>query len=136
MTIMPTHSVGPWPDILFAAFRSMYHNYFIWGFVVAILLDIFSGFAKALVLKQLNSTIGREGLSKHFSVMLLVLLFYPYFSVTQFWWAANICVCYYIAVYAISFLENWGEAKLPLPQVVKDYVYKLSSIAIQKGDKK
>lgn len=136
MIIMPTHSIGPWPDVLFAGFRSMYHNNLIWAFVMIVVLDIGSGFLKALVTKQLNSTIGLEGLTKHFAVVFLTLIIYPYMAATAFSQIADIWVGYYIAIYALSFVENWGQAGLPLPQVVKDYVYKLSSIAIQKGDKK
>ncbi len=117
---------GPWPGAFMEGVRSMYHNYLIWAFLGIIVLDIISGFAKGLITKKLDSSVGLAGLTKHFLIIFVTMIIYPFLDATEFDDVANAWVIFYIISYFLSFVENWGQMGLPLPEVVKTYVKKLT----------
>ncbi|MEK1370672.1 phage holin family protein [Limosilactobacillus fermentum] len=129
-----THAPHPsaWPGAFFEGIYSMYHNYLIWAFVGIIVLDVVSGIVKGLVTKKMDSSVGLAGLTKHFFIIFATMIIYPFLDATEFDELANTWVIFYIGFYLLSFIENWGQMGLPIPDAVKQYVNKLSDSS--KGD--
>lgn len=119
--------------LLLNEFRNLLSNAYIQIFVWIVLLDIITGIVKGLANKDGNSTKGLLGLIKHLLVVMLVLVAYPYLKILGFESIGVGFVLSYIAVYAISCTENWGQLGLPLPDFVKDRLSKLKENAEKQG---
>lgn len=104
----------------------MEDNRLIWLFVWVVVADIVTGFAKSLVTKRTTSTKGTTGLIKHGVLILVILTLYPMLDANGMGHAGDAFVSFYVLYYAVSILENWGQMGLPLPDRVKQYIYKLS----------
>ncbi|HFI0186770.1 TPA: phage holin family protein [Streptococcus suis] len=94
-------------------------------FSILICLDIISGLVKGVVNKRANSTKGLLGIVKHFLVVLLVYTFYPYLVLLGAKPLAIAFVAFFIGVYGISVVENYGQLGLPMPVFLKNYFEKL-----------
>lgn len=121
-----------WPGAFIEGIHSMYHNYLIWAFVGIVALDVVSGIVKGLITKKMDSSVGLAGLTKHFFIIFATMIIYPFLDATGFGELANTWVIFYIGFYLLSFIENWGQMGLPIPDAVKQYVNKLSDSS--KGD--
>lgn len=115
--------------ILIESAKQMVDNPIIHILVWSVITDIVSGFSKAFVLKSKaqkgNSTKGLQGLIKHLLVIVTIFIAYPYMDVLGFKTEANLIVGFYIATYAISITENWGQMGLPVPTWLRSRLDKL-----------
>lgn len=116
----------PYHQMYFTHFQGMEDNRLIWLFVWVVVADIVTGFAKSLVTKRTTSTKGTTGLIKHGVLILVILTLYPMLDANGMGHAGDAFVSFYVLYYAVSILENWGQMGLPLPDRVKQYIYKLS----------
>ena len=89
--------------------------------IILIGMDIVTGTAKAIHLKQLNSKISKIGMIKHFTVVATVFcmgVFSMIFDVRPI----SIIFCgYYIFSYALSMLENYEALGWPFPSSLKPF---------------
>ena len=76
-------------------------------FIIAVFLDIVSGYAKALVTKDLDSKVGLRGILKHLSVIGLVFLVCPYLWLMGYEGIAVFLIYSITITYAISIVENY-----------------------------
>lgn len=120
----------------------MVDNKIIIAFLIVIILDIFTGYAKSFLatdtLAKTQSTKGLNGLIKHGLVILIILVLYPLMTAIGYESYADIVVAFYILNYAISISENLGQAGIPIPSWLKNRLAKLQKDydhSDTKGDK-
>lgn len=76
-------------------------------FIIAVVLDIISGYIKAGVTKDLDSKVGLKGILKHLSVVGLVFLVCPYLWLMGYEGIAIFLIYSITITYAISIVENY-----------------------------
>ncbi len=76
-------------------------------FILAIILDIITGYIKAVVVKDLDSKVGLKGILKHLSVVGLVFLVCPYLWLMGYGGIAVFLIYSITITYAISIVENY-----------------------------
>lgn len=76
-------------------------------FILAIILDIITGYIKAVVVKDLDSKVGLKGILKHLSVVGLVFLVCPYLWLMGYEGIAIFLIYSITITYAISIVENY-----------------------------
>ena len=76
-------------------------------FILAVILDIISGYIKAGVSKDLDSKVGLKGILKHLSVIGLVFLVCPYLWLMGYEGIAIFLIYSITITYAISIVENY-----------------------------
>lgn len=121
--------VVPFHNLLLQNMRSMVDNKMIIVFLAVIILDIFTGYTKSFLatdtMAKTQSTKGLNGLIKHGLVILIILVLYPLMAAIGYESYANIVVAFYILNYAISILENLGQAGINYPSWLKNKLGKL-----------
>lgn len=75
-------------------------------FILAVALDIFTGYVKAFVTKDLDSKVGLTGIIKHLSIVGMVLLICPYLWLLGYSAIAIFLIYSISATYGISIIEN------------------------------
>lgn len=113
-------------------------------FIIAVIVDIISGYAKALVTKDLDSKVGLKGIVKHICIVLLVFVTCPYLWLLGKTPVAVFLIYSITITYVISIIENY-DAISPgtLPKGIsqffrrtKDYMDKVDiEELIKKEDK-
>lgn len=86
-------------------------------FILAIILDIITGYIKAVVVKDLDSKVGLKGILKHLSVVGLVFLVCPYMWLLGYGGIAIFLIYSITLTYVISLIENYdaiSPGTLPL----------------------
>lgn len=76
-------------------------------FIIAVVLDIITGYIKAGVTKDLDSKVGLKGILKHLSVVGLVFLVCPYLWLMGYGGIAVFLIYSITITYAISIVENY-----------------------------
>lgn len=76
-------------------------------FILAVILDIITGYIKAGVTKDLDSQVGLRGILKHLSVVGLVFLVCPYLWLMGYGGIAVFLIYSITITYAISIVENY-----------------------------
>lgn len=76
-------------------------------FIIAVFLDIVSGYAKALVAKDLDSKVGLKGIVKHICIVLLVFITCPYLWLLNKAPVAMFLLYSIVVTYVISIIENF-----------------------------
>lgn len=76
-------------------------------FIIAVALDIVSGYIKAGVQKDLDSKVGLKGIQKHLSIVGLVFLVCPYLWLMGYGEIATFLIYSITITYAISIIENY-----------------------------
>ncbi|TIH69592.1 hypothetical protein EWQ15_29455, partial [Klebsiella pneumoniae] len=76
-------------------------------FIIAVALDIVSGYIKAGVQKDLDSKVGLKGIQKHLSIVGLVFLVCPYLWLMGYGEIATFLIYSITITYAISIVENY-----------------------------
>ncbi|WP_445662719.1 phage holin family protein [Carnobacterium sp. FSL W8-0810] len=111
-------------------FYTIIHPYFdsyIYLFILTILVDFFTDFinfclsTKSVKFTQIFSV---KRLLKDGLVILLVLIFYIYFSIFEFDSYAQLLISFYIAHYGLSILENLNAIGIPVPEFIKKNINK------------
>lgn len=109
--------------------RRMVDNPYIEAFLIAVVIDLFTGFAKSFskdATHKADSSIGIFGAVKHLVIVVLILSIYPLIDALGFGSFGTIIVLFYIFQYALSILENLGIMGIPVPTFIKDKLQKLS----------
>ena len=95
--------------------------------LIFIVIDFISGFIKAWVKKEFNSSVFYVGGVKKIGILLIVVV------ATQLDLLVlggtvilrTAAISYYIANEGFSIIENWGQLGLPLPKALKNALFKL-----------
>ena len=95
--------------------------------IVFMTIDFISGFIKAWVLKEFDSSKFYMGGVKKIGILLIVAVATQLDLLIAIDGAAlrTVTVSYYIANEGFSILENWGEMGLPLPEPIKNALARL-----------
>mgnify|MGYP000003002227 CR=1 FL=1 len=101
-------------------------NKIVWLFVWIVVADIITGFLKSLVTKKTSSRKGTDGLIRHGALLLIIITLYPMLDINGFRSAGDTLIIFYVLFYAVSIIENLGQMGVPVPDFVKQYIYKLS----------
>lgn len=101
-------------------------NKIVWLFVWIVVADIITGFLKSLVTKKTSSRKGTDGLIRHGALLLIIITLYPMLDINGFRSVGDTLIIFYVLFYAISIIENLGQMGVPVPDFVKQYIYKLS----------
>lgn len=113
-------------------------------FILAVILDIITGYIKAGVTKDLDSQVGLKGILKHLSVVGLVFLVCPYLWLMGYGGIAVFLIYSITITYAISIVENYDViAPNTLPKSIgqffrrtKEDIDKMDIRDIKRIDKK
>ena len=76
-------------------------------FIIAVFLDIMTGYAKALFTKDLDSKVGLKGIVKHICIVLLVFITCPYLWLLNKTPMAMFLLYSIVVTYVISIVENF-----------------------------
>ena len=95
--------------------------------IVFMTMDFISGFTKAWLLKEFDSSKFYIGGVKKFGILLIVGVATLLDNIIHVESIAlrTVAISYYIANEGFSILENWGALGLPLPKVLKEALAKL-----------
>lgn len=80
-------------------------------FIIAVSLDIISGYIKAICRKDLDSKVGLKGILKHLSVVGLVFLVCPYMWLLGYGGIAIFLLYSITLTYGISIVENYDAIR-------------------------
>lgn len=87
---------------------------------ISIAFDIIIGTLKAFAKGIVNSSINKDGISKHIGIVLLVMLVIIIFKPLEMENLINAVILFYIASYILSILENLSLLGVPFPQWLKE----------------
>lgn len=76
-------------------------------FIIAVIVDILTGYIKAGITKDLDSKVGLKGILKHLSVVGLVFLVCPYVWLMGYGGIAVFLIYSITLTYGISIVENY-----------------------------
>ena len=76
-------------------------------FIIAVIVDILTGYIKAGITKDLDSKVGLKGILKHLSVVGLVFLVCPYVWLLGYGAVAVFLIYSITLTYGISIVENY-----------------------------
>lgn len=115
------------PDMIIAAYSriakiNLYHL-----FTILVILDVVSGWAKAIINKDLDSKVGVAGIAKHLAVILLIFLTCPYLWLLGFGWLAKFLIYSMGATYGVSIVENYSAMGMPLPKWFAQFFRRIQS---------
>ena len=89
--------------------------------ICLMIIDVLTGYAKAIKLKKFDSKIGTNGLIRHALVLMVMILIGTYSRALGH---PNIslgtCV-FFLTNYGVSVLENWEAIGLPFPPSLKPF---------------
>ena len=92
-------------------------------FMITVILDIVSGYTKAIVTKDLDSNVGLKGILKHLSVVGLVFLICPYLWLLNYPNIATFLINSITLTYLISIVENYDQiAPGTLPKGLSNFL--------------
>lgn len=101
---------------------SVYHDPLIQAILLAVVLDIITGLAKAIAAKRLNSTISTSGIVKQVMFVIVPALIKPIMvqmGIGDYW---NMFAALCLLTIVISISENWIALDLPFPSVLSQYI--------------
>jgi len=87
---------------------------------ISIAFDIIIGTLKAFAKGMVNSSISKNGISKHIGIVLLVVLVIIVFKPLKMESLINTIILFYISSYILSILENLSLLGIPFPQWLKE----------------
>ncbi|MDR0987652.1 MAG: phage holin family protein [Ruminococcus sp.] len=95
--------------------------------VVFIAVDYISGFAAAVIRRQLSSEVGAKGIAKKIVMLLIVATGHilDLYVVKTGDMVRDLATVFYIANEGISILENCGALGLPVPKKIADILAQL-----------
>jgi len=113
-------------DQYFEAFKEITQIPIYHIFIGLVIADVVTGTVKGFINKQANSTKGLLGVLKHLMVVILVLTVTPYLVMLNQVLIADSFIIFFISQYGISFVENWGQIGLPIPDFVRQFFEKIN----------
>lgn len=121
---------------LLKEYSNLSQNIYIYLLVCFALFDILTGFVKGVFFeKKGESNKGLLGLIKHFLVVSMMLVLYPYFVILKMEMFGNMFLLWFMIMYTLSFIENLGQIGVPVPKFIKEKLIKFKD-DIDKGDYK
>ena len=87
---------------------------------VVIGFDIVTGTLKAFAKGIANSSISKNGISKHIGIVMLIVLVIIIFKPLEMESLINTVILFYIASYILSILENLSLLGIPFPEWLKE----------------
>jgi toxin secretion/phage lysis holin len=100
-----------------------------------IIIDIITGLLKALLQKNINSSIGLSGMVKHTAIMLMVMIGYPLLSIFELNVFKEAIIGFFILQYLISIIENTNSLGISYPKWITTYITKVYEKADTNEDK-
>lgn len=110
--------------ILNSFFSEVFNDVFFKTLLTLLMIDIVTGYYKAIKNKKLNSKVGMLGLIRHFVIMFITIALYFLSSIHD---VPNIYTggtALFISTYAISITENLSEMGFPIPSGITRFIYK------------
>lgn len=101
---------------------TIYHDPLIQAILLAVVLDIITGLAKAIAAKRLNSTISTSGIVKQVMFVIVPAMIQPIMvqmGIGDYW---HIFAALCLLTIVISISENWIALGLPFPSVLSQYI--------------
>jgi len=124
---LPNAGFAEW---LFATMH-MGNNALLNTLFVLIFADIVTGVSKSYITSTTDSSVGKKGFAIHVTIILLVLLLYPWSIAIHYQWVGDSVLIVWIFMYATSIVENVGQMGLPLPDFIKQRLNKLKSDSLE-----
>ena len=87
---------------------------------ISIAFDIIVGTLRAIAEGIVNSSISKNGITKHVGIVLLIMLVIIIFKPLEMESLINAVILFYIASYILSILENLSLLGIPFPQWLKE----------------
>jgi len=87
---------------------------------ISIAFDIIVGTLRAIAEGIVNSSINKNGITKHVGIVLLIMLVIIIFKPLEMESLINAVILFYIASYILSILENLSLLGIPFPQWLKE----------------
>lgn len=87
---------------------------------ITIAFDIILGTLKAFVKGTANSSISKNGITKHIGIILLIMLVIIIFRPLEMESLINTVILFYIASYILSILENLSLLGIPFPEWLEE----------------
>jgi len=88
--------------------------------LISIAFDVIIGTLKAFSIGSANSSISKNGITKHIGIVLLVMLVIVIFKPLEMESLINTVIIFYIASYILSIIENLTLLGIPFPQWLKE----------------
>ena len=112
-------------------------------FIILVALDIFTGYIKAIITKDIDSKVGLTGILKHLSIVETVLLICPYLWLLGFIKIGLFLIYSISLTYVISIIENLdiiAPGRIPKAfgeffRRIKEDADKFDISKLDKGDK-
>ncbi|MFL8888702.1 phage holin family protein [Helcococcus kunzii] len=89
--------------------------------LIIILLDVLTGYAKAIKNKKLNSKVGTNGIIRHLIVIIIQTIVGIYSRALGFDFISQAVAISFIGNYGLSFLENLEAIGVPFNRSFKKY---------------
>ncbi|QUY64301.1 phage holin family protein [Helcococcus kunzii] len=89
--------------------------------LIIILLDVLTGYAKAIKNKKLNSKVGTNGIIRHLIVIIIQTIVGIYSRALGFDFISQAVAISFIGNYGLSFLENLEAIGVPFNKSFKKY---------------
>lgn len=109
-----------WDSVKYS-FNHLSHSGLFSLLVVLIALDFLTGTFHAFVTKELDSSVGSQGLMKHSTILILATVIGVTLNLMGMDILANTFMTFYIAEYALSIIENSVGIGVPFPSKWKQY---------------
>lgn len=110
-------------DSLIEAYSRITHISHYHIFIMAVMIDIITGYAKALFTKDLDSKVGLKGIIKHICIVFVVIVTCPYLWLLGKGGVAMFLLYSIVLTYGISILENLDViAPNMLPKVISQFL--------------
>jgi toxin secretion/phage lysis holin len=89
-------------------------------FISFIVFDIVLGTLLSFKMNKVSSKINKNGLTKHFTIILFVMFFSMVFGLINETGYSKIMMYFYIASYSLSIFENLSLIGVPFPEWLKN----------------
>lgn len=108
-------------DLFILKTRALFSSPIFIGLLILIFLDIFSGYAKAIKQRNINSKISTNGWLRHILVVVTTICVGVYARMLGFDFISYSIGLAFVGSYGISFLENLEALGVPFPQGFKKF---------------
>ena len=111
--------------VLRESFSLLSTHWYIHLYLWLLLLDLLTGVAKAVKEKEINSTIGLNGLIRHFILGVIIVTISVYLPALNLESYAVTAVLFFIGQYVFSLVENLGVIGIFIPNSWIEYFQKI-----------
>lgn len=111
--------------VLKESFAMLSQHWYIHLYLWLLMLDLMTGVAKAIKEKKINSTIGLNGLIRHFILGVIIVAISVYLPALKLEGYAVTVVMFFIGQYGFSLVENLGVIGIVVPESWIEYFQKI-----------